>query len=147
MSSFRCKTFKAYTGTDPMHPYAQTEEQKAKKRAQYHADPERFLKASRKWHEEHRDYTKEYYTIHPKHSVTNKNRTSKMWVAQNQAIKKYPLAKFCELCPTDDVHEAVNRHHPDYNYPSIFLSLCKSCHVYVHKDLLKAKQNDCGRTD
>ena len=110
----------------------------------YRQNRERLLAKSRKWFEEHPNYIKEYYTVHKKVSVTNKNRTPKMWNAQIKALE-IPLAEKCELCPEGDERKAVNRHHPDYNYPTIFLSLCKSCHVYVHKDLLAIDKNDCGR--
>jgi hypothetical protein len=125
-----------YSHSDSEHPYAQSEEQKAKRRAVYHQNPDYFLKRCRKWREENPNYVKDYYSTHHKISVTNKNRTPKMWNAQVIA-GQIPLLPFCELCPEDDARLAVIRHHPDYNYPLIFVSTCKSCHTYVHKDLMK----------
>jgi hypothetical protein len=46
--------------------------------------------------------------------------------------QKIPLKEFCELCPEDDKRKAVMRHHPDYNYPEIFVSTCGACHRCIH---------------
>ena len=63
----------------------------------------------------------------------NVTRSPKMANAQNKAIYyKAPLEKFCELCPEDDKRPATQRHHPDYNYPLIFVSVCASCHKIIH---------------
>ncbi len=51
-------------------------------RRRYHADPERYAKYRRDYFKRHPNYLKEYYAKHHKVSVTNKNRTSKMWNAQ-----------------------------------------------------------------
>jgi hypothetical protein len=111
------KKSKVYIG-DPLHPYAQTEEEKARKRAQYHANPEYYLKYCREWREKNPNYVKDYYSTHHKVSVTNKNRNSKMWNAQSIAAK-IPIQHLCELCPQDDIRLAVLRHHPDYDFVSL----------------------------
>lgn len=50
---------------------------------------------------------------------------------------KVPLAKLCELCPDDDKKKAVERHHPDHDYPEIFVSCCRSCHMYIEPRRMK----------
>ena len=53
-------------------------------------------------------------------------------VRAEKIAKKIPLAEFCELCPEDDKRKSVMRHHPDYDYPEIFVSVCGSCHRCIH---------------
>lgn len=136
-----CRTLKMDPINIKRREYYHKTYQKNKKRInklariRYRKNKERYLTYCRKWHEKNPDYIKEYYSTHHKVSVTNKNRTPKMWTAQ-AVSSKMPIAPFCELCPTDDVRPAVLRHHPDYDYPTIFLSLCKSCHTCLHKDLM-----------
>lgn len=46
--------------------------------------------------------------------------------------RKFELCSECELCPEDDkATENLQRHHPDYDFPHIFLTVCGSCHRYV----------------
>jgi hypothetical protein len=47
--------------------------------------------------------------------------------------RQYPLAEFCELCPDNDKRKATQRAHFNYAYPSIFLSLCVSCHKWADR--------------
>jgi len=54
---------------------------------------------------------------------------------RNHAYYHSPLAEFCELCP----NRATERHHPDYNYPEIIVSVCAECHKWVHKNKLKKR--------
>jgi hypothetical protein len=58
-------------------------------------------------------------------------------VYAQQIAQKYPLLKKCELCP-DPKEIPTHRHHPDYCYPHIFVSLCYECHLWVHKDLSRS---------
>lgn len=47
----------------------------------------------------------------------------------NNNPDKYPLASECELCPDNDkLTEDLERHHPDYNYPEIYVTVCRFCH-------------------
>lgn len=43
----------------------------------------------------------------------------------------YPLTEFCEVCPKDDLNKATQHHHPDYDYPAIYVSVCSQCHAYL----------------
>ena len=50
------------------------------------------------------------------------------FVARTKA-KTIPLGDSCELCGSDtDLH----RHHPDYSYPGIFVTVCCACHHTIH---------------
>jgi len=39
-------------------------------------------------------------------------------------------------CATCDIQEGLERHHPNYEEPTKFITLCKSCHIELHR-LLK----------
>jgi hypothetical protein len=53
-------------------------------------------------------------------------------VKAEKLAQKVSLEEFCELCPEDDKRKAIMRHHPDYDYPEIFVSVCGACHRHVH---------------
>lgn len=47
------------------------------------------------------------------------------------SLHLYPLTEFCELCPEDELNKATQHHHPDYDYPTIYVSVCSQCHAYL----------------
>lgn len=65
-------------------------------------------------------YTKQYYWSHLKE------------MRAREIAKRSPLKKFCEKCGTSD---NLERHHPDYEKPMEYLTLCKSCHKRLHSEL------------
>jgi len=78
----------------------------------------------KKWRSEHRkqflNYQKEYQKKYRKEHQKEANARKNDW--------RLPLASECELCPEDDKQPAIDRHHPDYNYPNIIVSVCGPCH-------------------
>jgi len=48
-------------------------------------------------------------------------------------IEQYPLAEYCELCPEEDRKKPRDRHHPDYNYLEIYVSVCSKCHLWLRR--------------
>lgn len=96
----------------------------------------------RKWNETHRENRqqsgKKYY-------LENKEKLS--LYQQNYKIKHPEVRKAhqianqyckigdcCELCPEDDVRtENLVKHHPDYDFPEMFITCCQSCHLWIHK--------------
>ena len=51
-----------------------------------------------------------------------------------------PLANACELCPEGDERtENLLRHHPDYDYPRIYVTVCPACHYWVDKAVIEVK--------
>jgi hypothetical protein len=65
---------------------------------------------------------KKYYRVNPEkihaHIIANRIR----------------IGSECELCPENDIiKENLARHHPDYNYPEIFVTVCYSCHYFAQK--------------
>jgi hypothetical protein len=51
-----------------------------------------------------------------------------------QSARTIPLEKYCELCPEDDLQLSDLRHHVDYEYPKIFVSVCLECHQAIEND-------------
>ena len=74
-----------------------------------------------KWHEDNR----EYYNMRSR--------------AQQYCLRhkdECPLEKECELCPEDNKRtDKLQRHHPDYNYPTIFVTVCPQCQKSIHIQL------------
>lgn len=70
-----------------------------------------------KWDREHKDVKRENFKMYSqKHPEIIK--------AHNIA-HKISLGYCCELC---DSIEKLERHHLDYKYPEIIVTLCKECH-------------------
>ena len=82
--------------------------------------------------ERHREACQKWNREHPNRDNGNATRRPEQWRAQLQA-ERIPLAEFCETCPEDDIRRATQRHHPDYNFPKIFISCCASCHHFIEK--------------
>ena len=111
-----------------------------------------YMREWRKKHPERKEYMKNYRKEHRTHineldtkwrhnnpeviRVSNSNyrvKNKKKKAAQLMAERHISLAEFCELCPEDDIQPAIERHHPDYNYPLIVVFCCKECHHYADK--------------
>lgn len=86
-----------------------------------------------------REQTKRYRERHQE----EKAQYNKLWNLLNitkrnaeALVKGIPMGSICELCPEDDVTtEGLQRHHPDYAYPEIFVTVCPSCHKYAERNL------------
>ena len=80
------------------------------------------------------EYTKRFRQKHPKrlrqYSKEWKNKNPKKFKAQKLG-RKIPLGSECEFCGSK---RNLERHHPDYDFPHIFVSCCDSCHKWVHKN-------------
>ena len=70
-------------------------------------------------------------------------------LAQKQKIAiriagKIPLKDYCELCPEkDNIGKKLTRHHPDYDYPTIFLTICTVCHRWATLEELYKSEKEC----
>jgi len=60
------------------------------------------------------------------------------WREDNpEKLKAYNFLKHCDCsmasaCEFCGATENLVRHHPDYDYPEIFVTVCKSCHNWIH---------------
>ena len=102
-----------------------------------------------KQHPEKRQAVREHFRIrHPnyneiqreKHKETISSRIAR-WKKENKekihaenVVLRKPFAEKCELC---DSTQNLVRHHPDYSEPTIYVTLCSSCHRYVHEEIAK----------
>jgi hypothetical protein len=114
----------------------------------YYNQKQEVKDAKKLWRLNHPKYSKKYMKTwnreHPNHSqkwdkehLESKRINARVYClkspekikAHNTAHYHTSLGLFCELCPDDDVRtENLERHHPDYTYPEIVVTLCKECH-------------------
>ena len=110
-----------------------TEEQRRKWREIYYKNRERILiqqYTCRQHHKEQKNgFNKQYRATHPS---SNKERTHAQELAHNyvQRHREKLLMNQCELCDSQD---HLHVHHVDYAYPSIVVTLCASCHMWIEK--------------
>lgn len=70
-----------------------------------------------------------YFREHSKLRIGTKKYRARVRMRHSPHL--YPLTEFCELCPEDDLNKATQHHHPDYDYPTIYVSTCSQCHAYL----------------
>lgn len=89
-----------------------------------------------------RQYGKDYYRKNKQRmdeqhrTYMRKHREKKRAYAFIERARKkdpnaYSIAKLCEACPSEDQQPATERHHPDHRFPTIFISVCRSCHKWA----------------
>ena len=112
------------------------------------------------YRKKHRDkfneYQKRYREKHPeiyekirkKYYKNHKQHILRMGVIQQRARKNVHLKSECQYCGTA---EKLERHHFDYSKPLEVITLCRLCHIRLHK-LIKKIFNilsyfclDCGQ--
>jgi len=57
-------------------------------------------------------------------------RNPKKIIAQNRAKYHIPIGNKCDICGKEG---NLERHHPDYLKPFKIITVCKSCHLRIHK--------------
>ena len=97
----------------------------------------------KKWRKEHPNYLKDW----KEENIGTFKEYRKKWAQEHPASRAhhklylfiykhpelYPLADACELCPENPETQDLMHHHPDYDYPEIYVTCCKICHVWIHK--------------
>lgn len=95
--------------------YSKNKEKSREIRRRYRQrHPEKARESTQKWRERNREKARRHY-----------------WIQDHK--EECPLAKWCELCPSNDRRKATERHHPDYSFPHIYISVCKQCHASADK--------------
>ena len=74
-----------------------------------------------------REYKKQIDAYNRNYNFKNKEKLN----AERQTLNE-PLFDRCEICESS---LNLMHHHPDYSEPSIYVTLCASCHAYVHKSI------------
>jgi len=111
-------------------------------------DADKMRQYTRQWHAEHPNYMREWCAKHPDYMAKRNKRNHQRHKAYYDAYNKkfsqihpeiihsrrmalsYPLDSQCELCGST---QNLKRHHPDYDYPDIFVTCCSSCHAHIHQ--------------
>lgn len=109
----------------------------------------RVRELKRKWQKDNkerkRELDKKYYNkyrkkrlIHYRKVYKNKKRIFKIYNHLNylERIGKISKNKSCQKCNSE---KNLIKHHPDYNKPLFFITLCKDCHNKEH-NLIKEKE-------
>ena len=86
-----------------------------------------------------RKYQMDYYLKHKQQYLNQAKKDQKRYRKERPKVyaavdkaRKYPIAKKCEFCGRT---KNLQRHHPDYNYPEIFVTCCKECHIWIEQDI------------
>lgn len=120
------------------------EQNKTKLRRYYENHKQEILEKARKYRQtpEYKRKRREYEKRRrqrPEFKEKERIRNRKRWKTQptrraktyvKKKGQKIPIHKQCEFCPSTG---HLERHHPDYNYPDIFVTVCSECHWYVHQ--------------
>lgn len=119
---------------------------RAKSNKWHHAHPEVFVKfreehpgyhaeVSKRWRANNREkwaaYVREWIKAHPE---IERAQIIANYGSKAEGLEPVPMAEFCETCPEDDIRKATQKHHPDYNYPTIIVSCCAKCHKYLNNE-------------
>lgn len=117
-----------------LHPEKKIEHRKK----DYERHSERYINQATEWNRNNKDARKKIrqknQKLHPEYSKKWKENNPEKVTAEQIAYRNIELLEFCELCPDDNRQKAIERHHPDYDYPLIIVSCCKECHHYADKD-------------
>jgi hypothetical protein len=132
--------------------YVKHREECLSRSAEWHKNhPKETMVASLKWNHNNRDKCnrnlRRYYQRHSAEMLEKDRMERKLFPEKAHAhdiARKFPLADSCEFC---DVMERLERHHPDYSYPEIFMTVCKDCHAVVDKEVLNLEVYDLVRVD
>jgi hypothetical protein len=103
--------------------------------------PEQGRKDDKKYRVVHKEEQQIYFANYNKNNREKKRVQALISQRLSRARKRgvpdlsVALKSYCELCPEDDITSInLQRHHPDYDYPLIFMTACKVCHAYADKD-------------
>jgi len=97
----------------------------------------------REWMKQHPESRKRFLVNHPNYYLNkrkeyktkidtynrNYNANNKEKLHAYHQIRDFPLAEICEICGCS---ENLVRHHPDYSEPLLYVTVCSSCHKYIH---------------
>jgi len=122
---------------------------------EYWANPEKYRQKALEWQQKNPDSHRKANREHKERNREKINKEGREYYQRNRgkvllsnlirreenpmidAIHQYtryhfPLASECELCPEDDKRtENLEHHHPDYDYPEIFVTCCRQCHKWI----------------
>jgi len=98
---------------------------KEEKRRYYLRHRERILEKQREYRQKHKTEICE--------RVSNYRMNNKEKIIAKRLARKVPLKEACEICGRK---ENLEKHHPDYNFPLKTQTLCRACHLRIHRSFL-----------
>ena len=105
----------------PFHSKAYYKEYYAKNKEKFKANRLRWKKNNpEKVKEEKKRYAQRW-------RANNKDKIKTMNYANR---KNLPMLDSCEFCGSSGT---LHKHHPDYDYPEIYVTGCPKCHHWIHK--------------
>jgi hypothetical protein len=119
------------------HPeYRERQKQTIRRWLENH--PDYIYKYNKKWRKSHPfnvlETTRKYRKRHPEYRQKHRKRYAERHPDRNFARHKALNLKV-EVCVQCGSTEDIHRHHPDYSKPLEIISLCRSCHNKLHKEL------------
>jgi hypothetical protein len=92
------------------------------------------------WFANHPDYRKQWCAKHKLRMQQLRARWSKgnsLKIKAERQANRIGIASRCSNCGSTT---SLVRHHPDYNLPKSFVTLCGLCHRQLHVGILKVKK-------
>lgn len=84
------------------------------------------------WRSQNKERVREQNKVSKKKLENNNPELFKKQKIARRIAGKIPMKDYCELCPEDDnKNRKMNRHHLDYDYPEIFMTICTVCHRWA----------------
>ena len=99
-----------------------------------------YLRYKWRWKTKHaKERAKEWRKRHRKEEADKARKWRKLNPEKRKAnrfihihAKKYPLLPKCELCSRK---KNLVHYHPDYEYKEIYVTVCASCHKWIHSEV------------
>jgi hypothetical protein len=130
-----------------MMPISEGQRVRAKRYRDRH--PERVRESRRKWRVNNPEKTMKHSKDYAQRNRVQRRLKQKVYAENNPEVVRchwkaarttVPMARSCELCPDDDKRvENLEKHHPDHNYPDIFVTVCPSCHHFAEESAAYAR--------
>jgi hypothetical protein len=93
---------------------------------------ERIRKLHREWRKNNREKVREQWRKGRIKFIENNPELAKKQYIARKIAEKIPMKSYCELCPEEDNQgRKLSRHHLDYDYPEIFMTICYECHTWT----------------
>lgn len=96
------------------------------RRKWYQKNRQKIIEYMRNWKANHPESVKAYYHTEAYKEYLKKHRTE---LLARWKTKDLPKGNSCTICGSDD---RLEKHHPDYDKPLDFVTLCKDCHEILH---------------
>jgi hypothetical protein len=101
-------------------------------RAYYKAHRQKILGQIREWQKNHPEQERERRRKWRENNPKKKQAQNVISHGNRRGKIDYPLADACEFCGASG---KLEHGHIDYDYPKIYLTVCRACNVWMNKPL------------